>query len=78
MLTGEKSITVSINMQERRVGTIKPLESKNQGLYLIPYHLFSFVELIHNPKATNKTIFIKMLFKILKDGFISKNLTSRK
>lgn len=54
MLTGEKSITISINAQEPRVGTIKPFESKNQGLYLIPYHLFNFTELRHNPKLQIK------------------------
>ena len=51
MLIGEKSVTISIITQEPRVGAIKPFESKNQGLYLIPYYL-TLIEWIHNPKGT--------------------------
>lgn len=68
MLIGKKKQT-SIIAQQPRVGTIKPFESKNQGLYIIPYHLFIFIELIHNHKLMKK-IFTRML--ILNGEFIGK------
>lgn len=40
MLIGEKSkMEFIITQKETEVGTIKPFESKNQGLYIIPYCL---------------------------------------